>query len=121
MRHLPIAAALVVLHWGAAHAAAPFDGPWKGSWSGVSNLGTGNYGCQAYAGNVTMTVASGKVSGATTGQYEGTITGTVANDGKFKGKIGPFDISGSFSGKRFKGRFTTDKCVMSVSAKAASG
>jgi hypothetical protein len=25
------------------------------------------------------------------------------------------------SGKRVKGRFTTDECVMSVSAKAASG
>jgi hypothetical protein len=119
MRHLAIAIALVVCQLGTALGATPFDGQWKGSWSGVSNLGTGNYGCQAYIGNVNMTVANGSVSGATTGQYEGTISGTVAQNGKFKGKIGDFDISGSFSGKRFKGRFTTDKCVMSMSAKAA--
>jgi len=117
MRHLSIAVALAVFLMGIAHAAAPFDGQWKGSWSGVSNLGTGNYGCQSYIGNVNMTVANGSVNGSTTGQYEGTIAGTVAKDGKFKGKIGAYDMSGSFSGKRFKGRFTTDKCVMSVSAK----
>jgi hypothetical protein len=118
MRHLPMALAVMVLQIGIAHASDPFDGQWKGSWSGVSNVGTGNYGCQAYLGNVVMTVTNGSVSGSTSGQYQGTISGTVAKDGKFKGKIESFDISGSFSGKRFKGRFTTDKCVMSVSAKA---
>lgn len=121
MRPLSIAVALAVLQIGSAHAATPFDGQWKGSWSGVSNLGTGNYGCQTYIGNVDMTIADGKVSGSTTGQYQGTITGAVAEDGKFIGKIGSFELSGSFSGKRFRGRFTTDKCVMSMSARAASG
>jgi hypothetical protein len=64
MRHLPIAAALVVLYLGAAHAAAPFDGQGQGSWSGVSNLGTGSYGCQAYIGHVTMTAAPSISRGA---------------------------------------------------------
>ena len=121
MRYLPIAIALAMLHVGISHAANPFDGGWKGSWSGVSNIGTGSYGCQSYSGHVNMTIADGQVSGTTTGQFQGTIAGTVAQNGKFTGNIGQYGMSGSFSGKSFEGRFTTAKCAMSVSAKATGG
>ncbi len=121
MRYLPIAIALAVLHVGITHAAAPSDGGWKGSWSGVSNVGTGSYNCTSYHGNVDMTIANGQVSGTTTGQFQGAIAGTVATDGKFIGHIAQYNMSGRFSGKRFQGRFTTSKCAMSVSAKPTGG
>lgn len=97
--------------------AGAYDGHWKGSWTGVSNVGNQSYGCQSYLGNIDLTVAAGQVSGNASGQYLGTISGTVAPDGQFTGKIGPYDMSGRFSGQRFSARFTTAKCQMGVSAR----
>jgi hypothetical protein len=118
-QHLSIAIALAMLQLATARAAGPFDGRWTGSWTGVSNIGTSTYPCKSYIGNVDVTVADGHVTGVTTGQYQGTIEGTVAANGKFTGKIGPYAMSGSFSAKQFRARFTTDKCAMSMSAKPA--
>lgn len=119
MRRLLVAIALTGLSVGIAHAAGPFDGRWKGGWSGTSSTGVEGRGCQSYSGDINMTVANGQVSGETTGQFNGTITGTVTNDGKFQGKIGPYDMTGTFSRKGFSGRIAASKCVARVSAKAA--
>jgi hypothetical protein len=113
-------ACLAALPLGIAHAAGPFDGQWKGSWSGISTIGPQPYPCQQYSGNVDMTITDGRVTGATTGFVHDTIEGMVAENGKFTGKMGPYAMSGSFSAKRFSARFTTAKCAMAVSAKPAS-
>jgi hypothetical protein len=121
MRYLSIAMALVLLS-GVAQAAGKFDGQWIGGWSGVSSIGGEQPGlCQSYRGNVHITISDGRVSGETTGQYQGTITGTVQDDGKFSGKMASYDMGGKFSGKKFTGRFVTAKCAMSVTAKSKSG
>ena len=39
-QHLSIVFALAMLQLATARAAGPFDGRWKGSWTGVSNIGT---------------------------------------------------------------------------------
>jgi hypothetical protein len=121
MRYLSIAIALALFQVGIAHAAGPFDGQWKGSWSGVSSAGGDPRLCQGYHGNVDMTITNGRVSGSTTGQFQGTIEGAVANDGKFRGKMGPYDMTGKFSAKRFTGHFAASKCAMNVSAKPKGG
>lgn len=121
MRRLLIAVALTGLSFGLAHAAGPFDGRWKGGWSGTSSTGMESRGCQSYAGNIDMTVANGQVTGETTGQFNGSISGTVTNEGKFKGKVGPYDMTGTFSRRGFSGRIVAAKCIASVSAKAAGG
>jgi len=122
MRYLPVATILLGLGFGVAHAAASFDGHWKGSWSGTSGTGmenrtAGTQGCQSFHGNIDMTVNGGAVTGETTGQFHGPISGTVADDGKFTGKIGGFPMEGTFSTKRFQGRITTSRCVARVSAR----
>ena len=117
MRDRAIAIILAALQIGIAHAAGPFDGRWTGSWSGISTVGPQPYPCQQYSGNIDMTISDGRLTGTTTGQFQGTIEGVVAENGKFTGKMGPYDMSGSFSAKRFNARFTTAKCAVAVSAK----
>jgi|SRR6185437_9812969 len=119
MRRLLIAIALAGFGFGVAHAAEPFDGRWRGSWSGTSSTaGAEGRGCTNYSGNIDMTVANGEVTGETTGQFSGPISGRVANDGKFTGQIGGYAMTGTFSPKGFKGRITGSKCIASASAKA---
>ncbi len=121
MRYLPVAIAVAALLLGTAHAAGPFDGRWTGSWSGVSGIGgADSHQCQLYHGDIDMTVADGQVTGSTKGQFKGTIAGTVSSDGKFSGTMASYQMTGKFSGKKFKGRFTTAKCAMNVAAKGAS-
>ncbi len=116
MRYLSIAIALAVLHTGSAHAGGPFDGQWKGSWGAGSSTGGGGKECRAFNGEIEMTIADGRVSGLSKGRAEAKVAGTVAQDGKFAGKLGSYDMTGQFSGTKFTGSWSTPKCSMNVTA-----
>jgi hypothetical protein len=118
MRLLLVVAFAATLCSGVAQAAGAYDGQWSGAWGGGSSTGGvgGERGCQGFNGTVEMTVADGHVSGLSKGRAEAKINGTVAQDGKFTGRLGSFDITGQFSGKHFQGNWTSGKCVFNVTA-----
>ncbi|HUH83516.1 MAG TPA: hypothetical protein VLX85_02840 [Stellaceae bacterium] len=116
MRYLSVAIALAVLQTGSVHAGGPFDGQWKGSWGGGSSTNGRGKECQAFNGEIEMTVADGRVSGLSKGRAEARVAGTVAPDGKFTGKLGSYDMTGQFSGVKFTGSWSTTRCSINVTA-----
>ena len=90
---------------GAAIAAGPFDGQWKG-W--------GRSGRCRGAVEYTLDVANSKVSGKwSAGALNGSITGTIRPDGAFKADpdltvAGP--MVGKFEANSFKGEAPSANC-----------
>ncbi len=79
--------------------AAPYDGEWKGVVLGGHNCASGPCG-----GTVNVTVAKNALSGkmeSRAGNMQ--ISGTIANDGSFAGKLGDLHLSGKFDEDRFEG------------------
>ncbi len=79
--------------------AAPYDGEWKGVVLGSRNCTLGPCG-----GSVKATVAKNAVSGkmeSQTGNVQ--LSGTIANDGSFAGKLGADRMTGKFDEDRFEG------------------
>jgi class 3 adenylate cyclase len=74
---------------------APYDGEWKGIRMG---------GYPGSGGTVQLTVARNAVSGKMQ-SYLGNVqlSGTIASDGSFTGKVGGQSITGKFEGDRFQG------------------
>jgi hypothetical protein len=78
-----------------ATPGAPYDGEWKG----IKLAETPGAG-----GKVQLTVARNAVSGKVE-SYLGNaqLSGTIASDGSFTGKVGDQRLTGKFEGDRFQG------------------
>ena len=107
---LALAAALLPV---TAVAAGPYDGSWRGA-----STGTLGGGCSVttVAG---LTVEGGRATGEDVipdgsfmpaGRFA--ISGTVAADGAFAGRVGDWDASGKFSGNSFTGDYEFGACTM---------
>lgn len=111
--------AFLVLAVGAARAAGPFDGDWKGSGS------ADGIGC--HDNDFTLTVTNGTVTGVLARQRTSNtfpIQGTVAADGAFAGRIigetGTLPMRGKFTGTSFAGGFHFKDCDYHITMQKAS-
>jgi len=98
---------------------APYDGEWKGTVISSANC-TYNWTYGPCGGNVKVTVAKNAVSGKLQGRTgDAQLSGTIASNGSFAGKIGGYPLSGKFEEDRFEGVVEAQPGVSSSSVGAA--
>jgi hypothetical protein len=107
---LALAAALLPA---AAGAAGPYDGSWRGA-----SIGSFGPGCGVTTA-ASLAVNGGKVTGEDVIPEAGfmpagrfAITGSIAADGVFAGRVGDWQARGRFAGDAFSGDYEFGPCTM---------
>ena len=105
MKRVFISAALAIaVPFGAAQAAGPFDGQYKGGSPAMGRMGCPNT-------DATVTIADGKLTGKFLEKnFTFNITGTVAPDGTVTGKWAAYPFTGKFSSTHFAGSYNSKEC-----------
>ncbi len=103
LRHLLIATIVASV---AAEACA--GGAFDGTWTGGAKRGTGT----CHETQATVSIAGGRVTG-TMLRHSGSVqpvTGSIAADGSFDGKVGDAHLTGKFDGSAFSGSYNSSDC-----------
>jgi hypothetical protein len=99
-----VAQILLLMRFGDAWAAGPFDGEWTGSATSAAGR------CKPAI--VTLTVQDGTVTGQARLEIDApSINGTVREDGTFGATIGWQSLTGKFIEDGFEGTFKSTGCV----------
>jgi hypothetical protein len=102
-RKAAIVLAVAVLACGVAGAAGPYDGKWTG--------GAEPSGAKCKATAITIEITNGQATGTTERAVGGSgVTGAVAQDGSFDGRVGSAHLVGKFSGDAFDGSYGSPEC-----------